>query len=281
MFNVKINQAASAISWKKFRYVILAFFLTSHLFSQEMKDLKTFDPAFELFELPGGALGNSVQGIVQDSVGYMWFASQAGLHRYDGRNFVTFNTDPNNPNTLISDYIEDIYLDSKGIIWLSHWTGGGLTSYDPDNGIFKRYVSDPSDPESIMPNETSEIIEDADGYIWVGSSGGLSRMDIETGKFKRFYCNPEDPATLSDRQVRGLYVDKDNTLWVATGMPWEGDTLGGLNRYLPKTESFERFIHNPNNPAGITNNKVRAMFEDSRGNFWIMCKYSRLLIKCM
>jgi signal transduction histidine kinase/streptogramin lyase len=66
-----------------------------------------------------------------------------------------------------------------------------------------------------------------------------------------------------------LYVDHDNTLWVATGMPWQEDTLGGLNRYIPENESFERYIHDPDNPVSITNNKVRAMFEDSKGNFWV------------
>ncbi|MDZ7604287.1 MAG: two-component regulator propeller domain-containing protein [Cyclobacteriaceae bacterium] len=148
-------------------------------------------------------------------------------------------------------------------------SAGGITSYDPDNGIFKRYIHDPTDPESILPNATGEIIEDADGYIWVGGESGLSRLNSETGKFKRFISDPQNPRTLSERQVRGLYVDKENTLWVATGMPWQLDTLGGLNRYIPENESFERFLHDPDNPESITNNKVRAMFEDSRGNFWI------------
>ena len=264
---------------KKTLLLFLFCLLSVPLFSQDPEILRsqdtelrrqaTFDPAFEEFELPGGLLGNSIQGIIQDSVGYMWFASQAGLHRYDGRNFMTFNADPGNPNTINSDYIEDIYLDSEGIIWLSHWLGGGLTSYDPDNGIFKRYEHHPDDQETILPNETGEIIEDAEGYIWVGSRVGISRLDKETGKFRRFYSDPDDQSSLSNGEVRGLYVDSENTLWIATGMPWIVDTLGGLNKYIPETESFERFVHDPDNPASITNNKVRALFEDSRGNFWV------------
>ncbi|MDZ7604288.1 MAG: two-component regulator propeller domain-containing protein [Cyclobacteriaceae bacterium] len=112
---------------KKTLFVLLHGLLSIALLGQdiEIKGQPAFDPAFKRFELPGGPLGNSVQAIIQDNVGYMWFASQAGLHRYDGRNFETFRTDPGNPNTIISDYIEDIYLDSKGKIWLSHWLGGG------------------------------------------------------------------------------------------------------------------------------------------------------------
>jgi signal transduction histidine kinase/ligand-binding sensor domain-containing protein len=235
----------------------------------ELNNLSEYNPIFEKFELPGGAIGNSVQGIIQDSVGYMWFASQGGLHRFDGQNFITHNSDPNNPNSLNSDYIEDIYLDRKGIIWLTHWSGGGITSYDPDKNVFQRFVHDPNDPQSILEGETASIIEDSQGFIWVGGRSGLSRLDRKTGLFKRFISDPNHATTLSDNDVRGLYVDREGILWVATGMPWDENDLGGLNRYHPDTESFERYMHDPEDPSSIANNKVRAMFEDSKGNFWV------------
>ena len=233
------------------------------------EQLSGLDIAFERFEIPGGTVENSVQGMVQDSIGYMWFASQGGLHRYDGRNFTTYNSDPINQNSLNSDYIEDIYLDSQGVIWTTHWSGGGITEYRPDTGTFIRYTHDPGDPESIHPQETGSIVEDVTGDIWVGGRQGLSRLDRETGKFRRYVHDPEDPRSLSDNEVRGLYVDREGTLWVATGMPWTMDNRGGLNRYDPATDSFERYLHDPDDPTSISNNKVRAMFEDSRGNFWI------------
>lgn len=239
--------------------------------SQDQRGFQTteFDLYFERFEIPGGILENSVQGIVQDSLGYMWFASQGGLHRYDGKNFVTYNSDPINQNTLNSDYIENIYLDSRGIIWLTHWSGGGLTSYNRDSAKFTRYVHNPNDPESIMFGETAPVIEDSNGDIWVGGRRGLSRLDRESGKFRHYSHDPDDPHSLSDNEVRELYVDTDGTLWVATGMPWTDDGRGGLNRYDAESDSFERFLHDPEDPTSITNNKVKAMFEDSSGNFWV------------
>ena len=253
----------------RYSLVVLSFFLSlSYSFSQRESKQSDPDLAFERFELPGGPTGNSVQAIIQDSLGYMWFGSQGGLHRYDGKNFITFISDPVNQNTLNSDYIEDIYLDSKGMIWLTHWSGGGLTAYNPDQESFTRYTNSP-DPESIMPAETGAIIEDSEGDIWIGGRQGLSRLDRESGKFKRYSNNPEDPTSLSDNDVRGLYVDSEGTLWVATGMAWDLDIEGGLNRYDAATDSFERFLHDPNDATTISNNKVRAMFEDSQGNFWV------------
>src|SRR5210317_2112196 len=143
-------------------FVMLMIYLSiTYSFAQggNTEAIKDLDIAFEKFELPGGPTGNSVQAIIQDSLGYMWFGSQGGLHRYDGKNFVTHISDPVNQNTLNSDYIEEIYLDSKGMIWVTHWLGGGLTSYNPDRKSFTRYTTNPEDPESIMPGETGAIIE--------------------------------------------------------------------------------------------------------------------------
>ncbi len=218
-------------------------------------------------------MGNSVQKILQDSIGYLWFASQSGLFRYDGQNITAYNQDPNNPNSILSDYIEDIYIDSKGILWMTHWGTGGLTSFDPDLGIFTRYEHDPDDTESLLPGETAAIVEDRDGFIWVGGQQGLNRFNRETGKFKRFQHDPEDPTSLSDNEVRALYVDQKGALWIGMGLPWITDeslrNTGGLNRYIPGSETFTRYLHDPEDSTSIISNKVRAIFEDSKGNFWI------------
>ncbi|WP_445384391.1 two-component regulator propeller domain-containing protein [Robiginitalea sp. IMCC44478] len=227
------------------------------------------DLFFEALELPNGPEGNSVQAMVQDSLGYMWFGSQDGLHRYDGKNFISFYSDPINQNTPISNYIEALYLESNGTLWLTHWSGGGLTEFRPDEETFTRYIHNPNDPESIMPGETGAIAEDTEGNIWIGGRQGLSRLHKETGKFRRYSHNPEDPTSLSNNDVRDLYVDSEGTLWVATGIAWTPDGRGGLNRYNPETDSFERFLHNPENPKSLSNNKVGSIFEDSKGNFWV------------
>jgi signal transduction histidine kinase/ligand-binding sensor domain-containing protein len=234
------------------------------------EDRQDFNPRFEIFELPGDIFGNSVQGMVQDKTGFLWFATQAGLHRYDGQNFVTYRHDGNNPNSLSADYIESIFLDSKGVLWLTHWQSGALTAFDPERRIFNRYQHDPDDPESLSGSVLSTIAEDHEGYIWLGGELGLNRYDPETGTFKRFQHDPENPNSLSYNKIRALYVDKTGTLWVGTGFPWDTDSSeGGLNKYNPEDGTFTRYLHDPEDSTTLINNKVRAILEDSRGNFWI------------
>ena len=54
---------------KKIAFTLLLSLAFSLGFSQKAADFQTFNPRFEVFPLPGEALGNSVQGIVQDSAG--------------------------------------------------------------------------------------------------------------------------------------------------------------------------------------------------------------------
>ena len=64
---------------------------STSLFPQNAEDYK---PIFEVFELPGGSPNNQVQQVIQDSSGYLWFASVGGLHRWDGHNFKSYRHDP-------------------------------------------------------------------------------------------------------------------------------------------------------------------------------------------
>ena len=53
---------------------------------------------------------------------------------------------------------------------------------------------------------------------------------------------------------------------------WTPDDEGGLNRFDRNTGTFTRYLNDPKNPHSLINNKVRAIFEDSRGTFWVGTK---------
>ncbi len=248
-------------------FLIVAMNLTAQTLPDDISD---FNPHFEVFQLPGGAIANSVQKILQDSTGFIWFGSQGGLHRYDGQSFITYLYDALDTNSLASNYCEDIFLDSKGMLWIAHFTDGGLSSFDPSTETFTRYKHDPNDPESLSSNTNSVVTEDWEGNIWVGGNAGLDRLNRKTGKFRRFKHDPTDTLSLSYDQVRALYVDKQGTLWIGTNIFFSTEvSVGGLNRFDPKTETFTRYMHDPNNPQSLIDNRVRAIFEDSKGNFWV------------
>jgi signal transduction histidine kinase/ligand-binding sensor domain-containing protein len=211
-----------------------------------------------------------ITGIAQDSKGYMWFTGNS-LYRYDGYHVVTYKHDPLNPHSLSPSRLECIFIDHEGTIWLGT-VGGGLDRFDPATGIFTHYRYDSKDPLSLSNDLVTVILEDRERRLWVGTHGGLNLLDRKTGKFTRFQKKINDSTSLSNDQVRALYQDKNGTIWVGCGSPYNDETPpgeGGLNRMDTKTGKFLRYLHDPKNPNTLLDNMVRAIFEDSRGNFWV------------
>jgi signal transduction histidine kinase len=58
---------------------------------------------------------------------------------------------------------------------------------------------------------------------------------------------------------------------VGTGTTWTTHLVngGGLNKLDRKTGKFTRYMHNDNDPHSLIDNRIRSIFEDSWGNFWI------------
>ena len=213
-----------------------------------------------------------ITGIVQDKLGYMWMASKKGLYRYDGYNFVSYKNNPLNPNSLASNALESICLDSSGILWIGTF-GSGLERFDPMTETFTHIHHDPKNKASLASDTKAALLQDSKGILWVGTPKGLGRLDPMSGNFFHYTHQVSDPGSLSSNIVRTLYEDRQGTLWIGTGSaylePGELKDEGGLNRMNARTGKFTRYVHDPNDPHSLINNKVSAIFEDSKGNFWV------------
>ena len=214
-----------------------------------------------------GLSSNSAISIAQDAQGFMWFGTWGGLNRYDGSSFKTFYHDPTGPSSMPHDWAESLYVDGEGTLWVGMHAGGGLARFDPATETFTRFSfrDDLDDPAQDI---VTVILEDHAGTFWVGTHGGLIRFDRETGAFTRYLHDPDDPTSLSNDQVRAMYVDRSGTFWVGTGSATPTETpagLGGLNRFDPATGRFIRYLHDPDNPITLFDNKVQSIFEEAPG----------------
>jgi signal transduction histidine kinase/ligand-binding sensor domain-containing protein len=217
----------------------------------------------------GVALGK-INAIAQDKFGFIWFSDQTNrcVVRYDGNHMKRISYGQGKPNTLGGYYPESLAFDSSGVLWIGFY-GQGLDRYDPLRNTFTHYSHDENDPESLSNDVVSVVMVDHLGNVWVGTDGGVNVLDPATGKFKHFRHDPDDPASLSHDVVRSIYEDRQGVIWVGTGIAFIPGDEGGLNRYDRAAGTFTRFMHEPGNPNSLADNKVRAIFEDSYGNFWI------------
>ena len=164
-----------------------------------------------------------------------------------------------------------LFIDEENIIWIGTM-GGGLNRFDPFTNRFTHFRHDPARANSLSHDSVFCILKDKQGQFWVGTKRGLNLFNEKDGSFTTFYKNEKDPHSLSDNGIRVLYEDKQGDLWVGCGSPWwfnNDSTAGGLNRFDRKTRTFTRYLHDPADPNSLQTNIITALYEDSKGNFWV------------
>lgn len=75
--------------------------------------------------------------------------------------------------------------------------------------------------------------------------------------FTWYRRDPANPNSLSDNWVWALRESADGLLWIGTND-------GGLNCFDPRTERFVHYLHDPRDSTSLSNNTIRAIYEDPR-----------------
>ena len=204
-----------------------------------------------------------ITSIVEDREGYLWIGTrQGGLNRYDPRteDFLHFLHDDTNPDSLIDNHINVLYIDKNDDLWIG--TGSGLDLFERTTGRFKHFVYSRSQQDSISGKAITALYEDSHGRFWVGTAtGGLNLFDPLNNRFTAYQHNPDNDGTISSNHVTAIVEHHRSVLWVGTS--------AGLNKFLYDSGSFERFTHSDDNEQSIASDMVNDLLVDSTGNLWV------------
>lgn len=95
---------------RRFLLISLAFYPAA-LFSQKYLP-------FEFFTQDQGLSQNSVNCILKDQQGFIWFGTSDGLNRYDGYEFVIFKNNPSDSFSLPDNFILSLAQSAPDVIWI-------------------------------------------------------------------------------------------------------------------------------------------------------------------
>ena len=79
---------------------------------------------------------SQINCIIKDSRGFIWMGTPAGLYRYDGYTFKSFQSDAQDGTSLADSYIESIQEALDGRLWVK--TASGICVYSPQLENFER-----------------------------------------------------------------------------------------------------------------------------------------------
>ncbi len=285
---VHSSSAAHAASTMKTLLSIYLSCLGAGILFAHASDGFGLDPSKELYQYShriwqkkDGLPQNSVHAIVQTRDGYLWFATDEGLARFDGLQFrvYTTRTTPQFKNNQVRSLCEA----QDGTLWIG-FTDGGIVSFA--SGIFTRFTKEPSflnttvwnifkdhsntlwfsspvgvlhvvpsDSTHVLLNEASglpymsvtSVAEDSSGTIMACTKFGISML--RNGRFVQ-YPSMAHPA-------RGLFRDSGGTMRFIAGY----NSIAQLNRdsSVSYSGAKERFH----------TTTVLTLFRDRAGTLWI------------
>ena len=104
-----------------------------------------------------GLSNSNVFDITQDNQGFIWFATEDGLNRFDGKNFVTYRHNANNKNSIANNLIRKIFYDSEHTLWIG--TQNGLSRYNRELDNFDNFFNIADDENSLRDNMIWDIYQ--------------------------------------------------------------------------------------------------------------------------
>ncbi|HXC59470.1 MAG TPA: two-component regulator propeller domain-containing protein, partial [Steroidobacteraceae bacterium] len=225
------------------------------------------------------------------------------------KGFLRYQHDAGDASTLRDSYIQSLYQDPSGLVWIGT-RSGGVSRWNP-----RSWEMGVARPEWLREQSVMAFAGAPGRNIWVASLAGLFRYDTQTG-----VATPIDRVVgranaLGDRRVMSLHEDRYGSLWIGTmteglkrlrpdnriqpfpvkttkrnatsaagimsmaesrdGHIWLGTFEGGLNILDPITDEIRRLPYHGENggtearPGELSNATVTAILEDRQGNMWL------------
>ena len=185
--------------------LLLVCSLTMNADSHLIPDMK-----FRRLDTRDGLSNSQINRIFQDSKGFVWIATAYGLNRYDGYRFHTFYSDATDTLTLRNNYVNDIWEDFEGKLWLRQ--GMNYSVFDPKT-------------ETVVRTPSMLLAK-------MGIRGGIDRIYID--KDKNFWVKTYDeglyfynPKTKKKTLTKYGYSDSEfpKEFWVSSFVEYDGMLL--------------------------------------------------------
>ena len=200
-------------------------------------------------------INNFCTGLVLDEHGNLWVGTTSGLYQVNlSNNSVShFKHNPSNPNSLISNNIFHIFIDSGKRLWIG--TGNkGICYYEEHSGKFFQVKGLSNDYVHCMT-------EDEYGRLWIGTERGLNIYNPATKKMQIYLHNLSDKSSLNDNAIHSIYYDKYKNMLVGT-------YFGGVNLSLKIYQQFNIYESGESRQY-ISGKAVRKIIGDKNDNLWI------------
>lgn len=261
---------------------LFSVFWISALFAQDYNYIH-YDPK-------DGLPSSTVYCIIQDSKGYVWFGTDNGVSRFDGKNFTNFTTD----DGLTDNEVLNIYADSKGRVWmmpfnksLCYYYNGKIYNHTDDTALKKVNFSSYISP--IGENKNGDVYFLSDDNLFCYSTKGTleikadfrqmaAQYSVKKEDFFAMTIYPPPNLKIAIYNRKYVFIDNGNGFVLYQTLKNEV-TKGGIlfpsgQNYEPAYPVFAVF-KNYNSLSTFKNNNS-TIINTSRGS-WVVDSAGKIL----
>lgn len=226
-------------------YLLLFSIYPIGLYANLQQAYYNIRPVNNLESLPD----KQINQIIQDHDGYMWFATNNGLCRYDGYRFKIYKSSNQSPDLLQSNIVNAIAEDTDHNLWIGTERGLHVLDRSTDKII---PISNDSLPNSFIHT----LLVSRDSTLWIGTQVGLLKYNRKNGSFTQYKNRPNDKTSIGGNSIQALLEDPSGDIWVGT-------FDNGICRLDIKRQRFVQY------PEITALNRTNYLLQDADKNIWI------------
>lgn len=234
----------------------LVFFLHGQPVNAQQTNIKFDRLTTEKALTVKGLSQNSVYCLLQDAQGFIWIGTWDGLNKYDGYDFVIYNTE----NGLSNPTINTLWEDDEKNIWIG--TDNGLNLLDRQSGNIRQFHYEPGKSNCLSNDFINHVYQDKQGLLWISTSFGLNRFDKDQRIFKSYNFFERNFNNSLTNFISRVIEDQAGRLWIGTH--------AGIHCFNPEKQSFKdyKMISDPTNADFIKSNYIKDLAYDENGNIY-------------
>jgi len=204
---------------------------------------------FTNYSIDEGLVQSSVISVYQDFNANIWLGTQAGLSKYNGRTFKTYDT----RYGLADNHVSSILQDSKKRYWFGHRYKGITLMFNNKISVI-----------NLTDQRVNVIKEDKNGNIWIGTDGkGIFILPSDKTPSKENFIHLQSDSVNYPVFVYDIIFDKQKTALVGarTGF-W-------LIEFDSKSHKAMATFKNRHN-SKVPFNTIFSLVFDKQGDLWFL-----------